>query len=82
MSNSAVVHHGTAILEQISLSVARGQLVGVCGAVGAGKTSLLNAILGELKISQGQIRVNPALLATGFGYVAQEPWIMVGPALS
>lgn len=37
-------------LENINLKVPRGHLVGVIGPVGSGKSSLLNTILGKLKL--------------------------------
>ncbi|XP_047739552.1 ATP-binding cassette sub-family C member 5 [Hyalella azteca] len=38
------------LLCDISLSVAKGELVGVCGGVGSGKSSLLHAILGRMTL--------------------------------
>jgi len=37
-------------LNNITLSVARGTLLGVCGAVGSGKTTLLQSILGIVSV--------------------------------
>lgn len=37
-------------LIDINLIVQRGDLVAIVGAVGSGKTSLLNAVLGEVKL--------------------------------
>jgi len=37
-------------LKSINLSLKEGSLVGVCGAVGSGKTSLIQAILGMVRI--------------------------------
>jgi ATP-binding cassette subfamily C (CFTR/MRP) protein 2 len=45
-------------LRGINLKVKKGDLVIVCGQVGSGKSSLLNAILGEMKTLSGQIRIN------------------------
>lgn len=63
-------------LSGISLKVKRGQLVGVIGRVGAGKTSLLNAITAEMRKKGGEVYV--AGLASGFGLTAQEAWIQHG----
>ncbi len=46
-------------------------MVAVCGTVGAGKSSLLSAILGHMKIGQGRISVDGS-----FAYVSQQAWIM------
>lgn len=43
----------------------------VCGAVGSGKSSLLSAILGHMKIDQGRVSVDGS-----FAYVSQQAWIM------
>lgn len=45
-------------LENVSLLVQPGTLAAIIGPVGAGKSSLIQAILGELKINSGSIDVN------------------------
>ncbi len=42
-------------LNDISISIANGQIISVIGSNGAGKTSLLNAISGIVKIKSGEI---------------------------
>lgn len=44
-------HHEDApiIIKNLQLSVRKGELIGICGQVGHGKTSLFNALLGELR---------------------------------
>lgn len=60
-------------LDNISLSMSPNQLVAVIGPVGAGKSSLINVILGELAISSGQMELKGRIsLAT------QEPWLFSG----
>ena len=44
-------------LLRINLKVQQGQLVAVVGQVGAGKSSLLSAILGEMEKLQGRVTV-------------------------
>ncbi|GCB74958.1 hypothetical protein scyTo_0020298, partial [Scyliorhinus torazame] len=50
-----------------------GELIGVVGKVGCGKSSLLAAILGELNRRDGEVYVSTQ--KEGFGLAAQEPWI-------
>ena len=51
----------------------QGQLVGVMGRVGSGKSSLLSAIVGELHKSAGSVCVDD--LDAGFALVGQEAWL-------
>uniref|UniRef100_A0AAY4DL30 ATP-binding cassette sub-family C member 5 n=1 Tax=Denticeps clupeoides TaxID=299321 RepID=A0AAY4DL30_9TELE len=52
------------------LCVPQGSLVGICGAVGSGKSSLLSALLGQMTLVEGSVAVSG-----GFAYVAQQAWI-------
>lgn len=47
----------TPTISNLSLRVRTGELVAVVGKVGAGKSSLLNAILGEMRKLEGNIGV-------------------------
>ncbi|KAJ7504548.1 P-loop containing nucleoside triphosphate hydrolase protein [Mycena galericulata] len=58
-------------LENISLVVRKGELTGVLGRVGAGKTSLLSAIIGDMSRSEGK-----TTLYGSISYAPQNPWIM------
>ncbi|XP_014906070.1 ATP-binding cassette sub-family C member 4 isoform X2 [Poecilia latipinna] len=60
-------------LQSISLSLDSNQLLAVIGPVGAGKSSLLSSILGELPPEKGVLRVNGQLT-----YAAQQPWVFPG----
>ena len=51
----------------------QGQLIGVIGKVGSGKTSLLSSILADMVKEKGCISV--AGLGQGFGVATQEPWL-------
>lgn len=62
--------HTENTLENISLRVQPGTLVAVVGPVGAGKSSLIQAILGELQVESGSIEVNREI-----SYASQEPWL-------
>uniref|UniRef100_A0AAQ5Y2V3 ATP-binding cassette sub-family C member 5 n=1 Tax=Amphiprion ocellaris TaxID=80972 RepID=A0AAQ5Y2V3_AMPOC len=49
----------------------QGKLLGVCGSVGSGKTSLISAILGQMTLLEGSVAVRGRL-----AYVAQQAWIL------
>ncbi|XP_078266352.1 ATP-binding cassette sub-family C member 5-like isoform X2 [Rhinoraja longicauda] len=57
-------------LQRINLSIEKGKLVGICGSVGSGKTSLISAVLGQMTLMEGSIAVDG-----NFAYVAQQAWI-------
>ncbi|XP_031488067.1 ABC transporter C family member 8 [Nymphaea colorata] len=63
----------TPTLRGISLAVRRGEKIAVCGAVGAGKSSLLQAILGEMPRLSGSVKLYGSV-----AYVAQIAWIQSG----
>jgi len=64
-------------LNGLNLSVLDGELIGVTGSVGAGKSSLLQAILGEMEPrGDGSIAVDKP--QDGIGFVSQEPWLQEG----
>uniref|UniRef100_A0A3B5AUS3 ATP-binding cassette sub-family C member 5 n=1 Tax=Stegastes partitus TaxID=144197 RepID=A0A3B5AUS3_9TELE len=58
-------------LHCINLSIQQGKLLGVCGSVGSGKTSLISAILGQMALLEGSVAVRGRL-----AYVAQQAWIL------
>ena len=60
-------------LKDVTLKVTTGQLVGITGPVGSGKTSLLMAILGELPLSSGHLSCIGKI-----AYLPQVPWIFSG----
>jgi ABC-type multidrug transport system, ATPase and permease components len=57
-------------LQGVDIQVKQGALIAIIGQVGSGKTSLLQAILGELPVTSGDIRMSGKL-----SYAAQEPWV-------
>jgi branched-chain amino acid transport system ATP-binding protein len=72
------------VLEQVSLSVARGGSLAVLGRNGAGKTTLLSTIMGLARLRGGRVRFRDADLAgvpthrrarAGIGWVPQERWV-------
>ena len=53
--NLSVRYGGVQALSSVSLSVRKGELVTVIGANGAGKTSLLNAVMGIIPKFEGSV---------------------------
>ncbi|HET7717671.1 MAG TPA: sugar ABC transporter ATP-binding protein [Bauldia sp.] len=53
------------VLRDISLSVRRGEIVGIAGLVGAGRTELARAIFGDLSCDTGEIRIGGEILPPG-----------------
>ncbi|MXQ99163.1 hypothetical protein E5288_WYG012305 [Bos mutus] len=64
-------------LKGLSFTVRPGELLTVVGPVGAGKSSLLRALLGELPPSQGKVSVHGRI-----AYVSQQPWVFPGTVRS
>lgn len=64
-------------IDDVNLTVKKGQFIGVIGEVGSGKSSLLLALLGELEKQEGEI-VFQSIHNHGVGLVLQEPWIQRG----
>lgn len=60
-------------LSGIQIKVERGMRVAVCGMVGAGKSSLLSCILGEIPKTSGEVK-----LCGSAAYVPQSAWIQSG----
>jgi ABC-type polysaccharide/polyol phosphate transport system ATPase subunit len=60
-------------LKQIDFKVPRGQLLAIVGAVGSGKTSLLQGLIGDMRRTEGSVRFGGSL-----AYCSQSAWIQVG----
>ncbi|KAF8134974.1 ABC transporter [Boletus edulis] len=57
-------------LRGVNMEIPRGKLVGIVGAVGAGKTSLLQGLIGEMRRIAGTVEFSGTV-----AYCAQTPWI-------
>lgn len=60
-------------LDNVNLRVQPGTLVAIIGPVGAGKSSIIQTILGELLPESGTVNVNGTV-----SYASQEPWLFTG----
>jgi ABC-type bacteriocin/lantibiotic exporter with double-glycine peptidase domain len=59
-------------LEKINLEVPRGMLLAIVGPVGAGKSSLLQGMIGEMRKTEGTVKFGGSV-----AYCAQNAWIQV-----
>ncbi|XP_076243243.1 ATP-binding cassette sub-family C member 4 [Calliopsis andreniformis] len=57
-------------LDTLNLEIEKGKLYAVIGMVGSGKSSFLSAILGEISVVEGYVKVNGTL-----SYAGQEAWV-------
>jgi len=79
-------------LDDVSLAVPRGCVLGLVGENGAGKTTLIKHVLGLLTAEQGSVRVfgldpvaNPPVVLSRLGYVSEArdlpPWMRIDELL-
>jgi len=75
----------SSVLDNISFSVNKGDLLGVIGPNGAGKTTLFSCMLGLFKDYQGEVRIfdhdirkNNNLILQSIGYIPQQKSIEQG----
>ena len=60
-------------LDTMSLTASSGKLVAIIGPVGSGKSSIIQAVLGEFPSSQGSVTIRGAI-----SYSPQEAWVFSG----
>ncbi|KAL3528640.1 hypothetical protein ACH5RR_007962 [Cinchona calisaya] len=63
----------TLTIQNVNIAIERGKKVAVCGVVGAGKSSFLHAILGDIQKMSGTVNVYGSI-----AYVSQASWIQSG----
>jgi ABC-type polysaccharide/polyol phosphate transport system ATPase subunit len=59
-------------LKDIDVRIPRGQLVAIVGAVGSGKSSLLQGLIGDMRKTEGSVRFGGSV-----AYCSQTAWIQV-----
>ena len=81
IKNVSLTIKGKSIVNNVSITVAPGEIVGLMGPNGAGKTSTFNLAVGNLKPDKGSIIMNEKSLTNlslpirsklGLGYLTQE----------
>ncbi|KAG8452189.1 hypothetical protein GDO86_004109 [Hymenochirus boettgeri] len=58
------------VLHNINFTLKKGKLIGICGSVGSGKSSLILSILGQMTLLEGSVKVSDRV-----AYAAQQAWI-------
>jgi lipopolysaccharide export system ATP-binding protein len=78
------VYKGRSVVNEVSLNVNQGEIVGLLGPNGAGKTTTFYMIVGLVRPKSGEIRLNDRVITQmpmykrarlGLGYLPQEPSI-------
>jgi len=71
------------VLQDVSLKIGKGERVGVSGRSGAGKTTLVDVMLGLLPATEGSVRVNgkdilaePSAWQRSIGFVPQDVYLI------
>ena len=79
-SDTLIKDDNKVLLRGVDLNIKKGELVGVIGETGSGKTCLVNAILNNLELLNGDdINTNIDICVNGtISYACQDPWIMNG----
>ena len=65
-SNLAKSYKGRAVVEDVSISIESGQIVGLLGPNGAGKTTCFYMIIGIVPQDKGRIVIDDTEITTGF----------------
>jgi len=63
VSNLSVGYNGLLAVQDVSFEVEEGEVVSLIGSNGAGKTTILKTLLGLLKPTQGEIRLNNEVIS-------------------
>lgn len=58
-------------MKNISFTARKGKLTAIIGETGSGKSSLLAALLGQMRVAQGEYKVEGSI-----SYVPQEAWLL------
>lgn len=73
IKNLSAGYYDDLVLENVNLSVKRGDFIGIIGPNGGGKTTLLKVMLGLLKPISGKVTYLEGLDLTDIGYLPQMP---------
>ena len=72
LKNVSKSFNGRPVIDDFSITILRGDKVGLIGPNGAGKTTLLKIILGQLKPDQGHVRLGTNLSVAYFDQLREQ----------
>jgi NitT/TauT family transport system ATP-binding protein len=58
LKNVSKSYHGVTVVDDLSLEVASGEIVALLGQTGAGKSTIMNMIMGQTTPTSGEIRIH------------------------
>ncbi len=67
------------LIKNINLSINKGEIVGIAGLVGAGKTELCKTLFGALKQSKGEIKINSKVIKVTNPHTAVQNGLALVP---
>ncbi len=73
ISDLFAAYNGEPVLENVNLTVKKGDFIGIIGPNGGGKTTLLKVMLGLLKPVSGSVSYMDGLNISDIGYLPQMP---------
>ena len=80
VNNITIERKGNLLYKNLSFKVEPGKLLHLKGMNGSGKSSLLQALIGDLRPKEGEVLVDGKMvksareIAREFGYLPQELW--------
>jgi ABC-type lipopolysaccharide export system ATPase subunit len=82
---------GRRVVDGVSFSVARGEVVGLLGPNGAGKTTTFHMVIGFIAAERGEVRLDGRRISdrafferarAGIGYLPQEPSVFTNATVN
>lgn len=72
LNNATVSYEGDLAAENVSFSVKKGDYLVILGENGSGKSTVMKAMLGLVKLKSGEVIHSDGLKKTGVGYLPQQ----------